>query len=209
VVQDLNTGLMYHGNGYCCSAFALYGSQFAPHIMQAMASMAYVTGAHAVKVGFMDDFGTSTSCQYDNTGSMMFRFAGGVTDSGGRSLTPSSIEQHAVPYCATTKLTGEMGIYAQDKWTVGKMSLNGGVRFDWFRNRFPDQHLGPGQWTPNRNFTIPAQDYSNLKDISPRVGFAYDLTGRQRIVLRAATGLFFDRPDGNAIFPQVQNPPTY
>ena len=44
---------------------------------------------------------------------------------------------------------------------------------------------------------------------APRFGMAYDLTGRQRIVLRGGAGLFFDRPDGNAIFPQVQNPPTY
>jgi hypothetical protein len=45
--------------------------------------------------------------------------------------------------------------------------------------------------------------------VAPRFGMAYDLTGRQRIVLRGGVGLFFDRPDGNAIFPQVQNPPTY
>ena len=38
---------------------------------------------------------------------------------------------------------------------------------------------------------------------------AYDLSGRQTFVLRGGVGLFFDRPDGNAIFPQVQNPPTY
>ena len=45
--------------------------------------------------------------------------------------------------------------------------------------------------------------------VAPRFGMAYDLTGRQRMVWRGAIGEFFDRPDGNAIFPQVQNPPTY
>jgi carboxypeptidase family protein len=45
--------------------------------------------------------------------------------------------------------------------------------------------------------------------VAPRFGMAYDLTGKQRFVLRGGVGLFFDRPDGNAIFPQVQNPPTY
>ena len=45
--------------------------------------------------------------------------------------------------------------------------------------------------------------------VAPRFGAAYDLTGQQKIVWRGAVGLFFDRPDGNAIFPQVQNPPTY
>jgi hypothetical protein len=44
---------------------------------------------------------------------------------------------------------------------------------------------------------------------APRFGMAYDVTGTQTVVLRGGAGLFFDRPDGNAIFPQVQNPPTY
>ena len=38
---------------------------------------------------------------------------------------------------------------------------------------------------------------------------AYDLTGRQKMVLRGGAGLFFDRPSGNSIYSQVQNPPTY
>jgi hypothetical protein len=202
VVQDLNTGLTYHGNGYCCSGFAIYGTQHAPHIMQAQASVSYVTGAHAMKFGWMNDFGTSTSCQYDNTGAMMFRFGGGVTDPAGRSLTPVAIEQHALPYCGTTHLSAEMGIYAQDKWTVGRATINGGLRFDYFKNNFPDQHLGPTVWTPTRNITVPAQDYNNMKDISPRVGFAYDLTGDGKTALKAAWGKYVsggDAAQGNPI----------
>jgi hypothetical protein len=38
---------------------------------------------------------------------------------------------------------------------------------------------------------------------------AYDVTGRQRLVVRGGAGLFFDRPNGNSIYSQVQNPPTY
>jgi hypothetical protein len=38
---------------------------------------------------------------------------------------------------------------------------------------------------------------------------AYDLSGRQSFVLRGGAGLFFDRPDGNSIYSQVQNPPVY
>ena len=44
---------------------------------------------------------------------------------------------------------------------------------------------------------------------APRFGMAYDLTGQQRTVLRGGIGLFFDRPSGNSIYSQVQNPPTY
>ncbi len=43
---------------------------------------------------------------------------------------------------------------------------------------------------------------------APRFGMAYDITGEQRLVARGGGGLFYDRPSGNSIYPQVQNPPT-
>jgi hypothetical protein len=43
--------------------------------------------------------------------------------------------------------------------------------------------------------------------IAPRLGFAYDLTGKQRTVLRGAYGLFFERIQGDAYFNSVNNPP--
>ena len=60
-----------------------------------------------------------------------------------------------------------------------------------------------GQGIVDTTYTWPALG------VAPRFGMAYDVTGQQRFIVRGAAGLFFDRPDGNAIFPQVQNPPTY
>ena len=42
---------------------------------------------------------------------------------------------------------------------------------------------------------------------APRFGGAYDVTGRQQMVVRGSIGLFFDRPDGNTVFSTVANPP--
>lgn len=41
----------------------------------------------------------------------------------------------------------------------------------------------------------------------PRLGFAYDLTGRQRTVLRGGYGVFYERIEGNFIFSAINNPP--
>lgn len=43
---------------------------------------------------------------------------------------------------------------------------------------------------------------------APRVGFAYDLRGNQSIVIRGGGGMFYDRPQGNAVFDLLTNPPT-
>ncbi len=94
------------------------------------------------------------------------------------------------------------------------------------RNPTTGQSLGPnsfqaiGTIVPNSGDTLNGLFLSGqgiakttyiwpMLALAPRFGMAYDLTGAQRIVLRGGAGLFFDRPDGNAIFPQVQNPPTY
>jgi hypothetical protein len=43
---------------------------------------------------------------------------------------------------------------------------------------------------------------------APRFGAAYDITGHQTLIARGGAGLFYDRPSGNSIYNQVQNPPT-
>jgi hypothetical protein len=54
---------------------------------------------------------------------------------------------------------------------------------------------------------LPKEIQSSQMPFAPRLGFAYDLTGRQRTVLRGAWGLFFERIQGNAVFSSVNNPP--
>jgi hypothetical protein len=43
---------------------------------------------------------------------------------------------------------------------------------------------------------------------APRVGFTYDLTGRQNVVFHAGGGIFYDRYQGNEIFGLLTNPPA-
>lgn len=43
--------------------------------------------------------------------------------------------------------------------------------------------------------------------ISPRAGFAYDVSGDQSIIARGAFGLLHDRPQGNIVFDMIANPP--
>jgi len=92
-------------------------------------------------------------------------------------------------------------------------------------NPLTGQFLGPnttlaiGTMVPNTGNTtnglvqagkgIPLSTYLQpALGVAPRFGMAYDLSGRQQIVLRGGGGLYFDRPSGNAVFGQVLNPPS-
>ena len=41
----------------------------------------------------------------------------------------------------------------------------------------------------------------------PRLGFAFDVTGKQRTVLRGGFGTFYERIEGNFVFSAINNPP--
>src|SRR6185503_6198082 len=59
-----------------------------------------------------------------------------------------------------------------------------------------------GDGIAKENYTWPTVVFG------PRVGAAYDVTGDQKMVVRGSIGVFFDRPDGDSIYPQIGNPPT-
>jgi hypothetical protein len=58
-----------------------------------------------------------------------------------------------------------------------------------------------GNGIANTNYVWPAMVYA------PRIGFAYDVTGKSTWVVRGGAGLFYERPDGNTVFSTPGNAP--
>ncbi|MEO8592612.1 MAG: TonB-dependent receptor [Candidatus Solibacter sp.] len=57
----------------------------------------------------------------------------------------------------------------------------------------------------NRNGTPRGLVDNHWNTFAPRVGFAYDLTGRQKTILRGGTGIFYERLAGNEMYNMGQN----
>ncbi|HKE85594.1 MAG TPA: carboxypeptidase-like regulatory domain-containing protein [Vicinamibacterales bacterium] len=88
------------------------------------------------------------------------------------------------------KVTSEGGIFAQDKWTINRLTLSGGIRMDWFFSENPAFHLGPSLLTPLRNYDVPKFSTTRYKDWTPKAAMAYDLFGDGKTALKVNVGKY-------------------
>ena len=77
----------------------------------------------------------------------------------------------------------------QDQWTIKRLTLNYGLRFDYFNGYVPAQHVDAGQFVGARDFAA-VHDVPNWTDLNPRLGASYDLFGNGRTALKASLGRY-------------------
>ena len=86
--------------------------------------------------------------------------------------------------------------YVQDDWTVRPgLTLNLGVRYDAEFGSLANDVTGLTT-TPHEN---------DLNNFQPRVGFAWDLAGNGRTVIRGGGGLYYDQVFLNVTFNQIRS----
>ena len=90
--------------------------------------------------------------------------------------TPISLTQSLLPY-TTSYRTRNMSFYAQDQWTLGRMTLQGALRFDRNWSFSPEQQIGPTNFLATPISFPETPGVTGYMDLSPRGGVAYDLFG--------------------------------
>ncbi|MBI4519761.1 MAG: TonB-dependent receptor, partial [Gemmatimonadetes bacterium] len=141
-------------------------SVFASDRNTGMASLSYVTGTHNLKIGYTHSSGGRLIETPLNNGGLIQRYRLGV---------PDSVQLQTFPSVQDTKVDREIGAYVQDSWTMGRLTLNPGLRFDHFKGSVAPQTAPAGRFLPERRFT--SADYVNIPtftNASPRFGAAYD-----------------------------------
>jgi len=179
-VLEQSTGMFYRGKGGDGGASGLFGYS-SQKINTVVASMSYVTGAHSFKVGMSDTWARTDSTSDSNESQMMFRFNNGV---------PNQLTMYATPTRGATLVKAELGIYAQDRWTIERFTINLGARYDHFKGGYPEQVRGPSLYLPSRDLSFPAVTGNSVHDITPRMGVAYDLFGNGRTAVKVSLGKY-------------------
>jgi hypothetical protein len=169
--SESSLGVTYGSNNVFTTAYN--------HQYNMRAAVNYVTGSHAFKFGMADMWGTR-NYRYDTNQAQAWSFNRGI---------PTRITQYARPLIDLEHLKAALALYAQDRWSVGRVTLNYGLRFDYHNAYVPAQQLAAIPFVGAREYEA-IYDVPNWKDLSPRLGGTYDLFGNGKTVVRGNWGRF-------------------
>ncbi len=150
-------------------------------------SVSYVTGSHHFKAGtflmYAQEMQPGTSSPRDSLGySLSYLFNGGA---------PIQVTENTAPTNRQGRLNPEFALFAQDQWTLKRLTLNYGLRFEYLQQSAPVVEIAAGLLQDAKKF--PAQGCIPCwKDIDPRVAASYDLFGDGRTAVKASIGRYVD-----------------
>jgi hypothetical protein len=90
----------------------------------------------------------------------------------------------------------QQDLFVNDQWTLGRLTLNLGARWDRYRGWMPEQRqiaysIGPVS-VPEETFA--ERSFFTWNSIGPRAGLTYDIAGDGKTVIKASYGLFWHNP---------------
>jgi hypothetical protein len=170
-VMEQSTGMQYRATATV--------NDLVTDTLYARGTMSYVTGAHSFKVGLSLGWASNETTQRAVDAPMEFRFNNGV---------PNRVTVHATPHRGKTDMDADHGLFIEDRWTVNRLTLTGGLRYAYFKLSFPEQTAGPTEFTPNRNLVFPKTDGVSWHEIMPRSGLAFDVFGDRKTALKVSLG---------------------
>ena len=146
------------------------------------AALTYVTGAHSLKVGYQQTFMTDDRTWMTNDQNLTYRFNNGV---------PNQLTQSISPWVNNARVAWQ-GLFVQDQWTRHRLTLQGAARFDRAWSWFPAQQEGPSRFLPTPIVIPETRGVDSYKDVTVRMGVAYDLTGTGKTALKMTLGKYLE-----------------
>ena len=157
------------------------------------ASLAYVTGAHSMKVGYQAAYEVTDIFGDFATHGLQYRFNAGV---------PDLITQRITKWQQANR-TRYDAFYVQDQWTRNRLTLQGALRYEHAWSFFPEGLNGLLTDSvfggPPR--TLPRADgVTGYNDIAPRMGMAYDVFGNGKTAIKVNLSKYWQYAANDGVY---------
>jgi hypothetical protein len=178
---NFSTGLLTGKCGYTIPPYSSTTKDY-----NVMASASYVTGSHAMKFGITDLWGENsrTFAPAANIDTLIK-----INIAGLGNEIPANVVVYNSPATSIQNVNSDLGAYAQDTWTMKRLTLNYGARFEHFNASVPAESSPASTWIGARDFpAIP--NLPNWNDWAVRLAAAYDLFGNGKTALKGNAGKY-------------------
>jgi hypothetical protein len=145
-------------------------------------SVSYVSGTHRLKIGYQHTLMTDDRTWFTNSQNLTYRFNNGV---------PNQLTQSISPWVNDARVAWD-ALFVQEQWSRDRLTLQGAIRFDRARSWFPPQQQGPSRFLPTPIVIPETRGVDSYKDITLRMGMAYDPFGTGKTALKVSLGQYLE-----------------
>jgi len=145
-------------------------------------SLLRTTGAQSWKIGYQHTLMTDDRTWFTNNQNLTYRVNNGA---------PNQLTESISPWVNNARI-GWDAVFAQEQWTLGRLTMQGAVRFDRATSWFPAQQEGPSRFLPVAIVVPETNGVDSYKDITPRVAATYDVFGSGKTALKFQLGKYLE-----------------
>ena len=154
------------------------------------ATASWVTGSHSIKAGYQGAMLYDNRFNYTNSQFLQYRVNNGIPNQLTMSISNFGVRQRV----------RSDAFYAQEQWTLGRMTLQGAIRYDHAWSYFPEQTVGPVRFFTDAVTYPHTTGVEGYHDLWPRGGVAYDLFGNGRTSLKVNFGRYLEAAQNMGLF---------
>ena len=155
-------------------------------------ALSYISGSHSFKVGAQWSSGEDGNSQI-RTGDLIQNYL----DVPGRSCSeqtrdgcaPNTVTVYNTPTRYFEYVNYDLGVFAQDTWTLNRLSLSPGIRFDRFNAMSRGGCREAGRFTP-AFCRDEVKNQPNWSNFAPRLAGAYDLFGNAKTAIKGSVSKY-------------------
>jgi hypothetical protein len=160
------------------------------------ASLSHVTGAHSRKFGYIATLFIDDRNMFGNSLNLTYRVNNGVPNGVTQTALPTELHQR----------TAYQAVFAQEQWTIRRMTLQGALRYDHAWSYFAPQTLPASNYLPFSVSYPRTEGVRGYDDLSPRFGVALDLFGNAKTAVKFNMGKYLEASSNGVGFYSTTNP---